>query len=452
MAEKEKKLEYKPQQKVQTPTYTGLSDDVIKTGEVYNSGSSEQTANTSSFQQTQQEGNTNSTTEVVFDPNAVRDLKGQKDVYADLLNKSHTINANDDSVLRKIGQMRRERERTLKDNLRRSAGREARKLKYNAWTNFLTSLGNIAGLGNAAPINIDNSRTVESFNRLQDMYDAAANLQNDPTLTWLDKENLSRIAAIEAYNAQAKQNDVSAENTLLSNAASRVGYKQQTEGNTRSSGTTVGGSSTHQVGVQSGIKMEGITPEGAAIKDAAKTGSNTGSNAKTVNLISNDPEAPLIGITDRDANTIISDLYTHMGSKNRESGLVRYQDKFGNIRGADIGKIADALEGKEVQYIDKDGNVISEKLSSGNIKSILLMATGNSGESAHLARQLASLIASADKEGVYYKYFSGEGYTPQFVPTPLTPSINPTDTTGNRNTNPTDTSGQGFNTSFEDLL
>lgn len=452
MAEKEKKLEYKPQQKVQTPTYTGLSDDVIKTGEEYSSGSSRQSASSSSFQSTEQSGSSDSRSKVTFDPNAVRDLKGQKDVFADLLNKSHTISADDDSVLRKIGQMRRERERTLKDNLRRSAGREARKLKYNAWTNFLTSLGNIAGLGNAVPIKTDNARTVESFNRLQDMYDAAANLQNDPTLTWLDKENLSRIAAIEAYNAQAKQNDVSAENALLSNAASRVGYEQQTTGNTSSSGATVGGSSSYQAGVQSGIKQEGLTPEGAAIKAAAKTGSNTGSNAKTVNLISNDPNAPLIGITDRDANTIISDLYTHMGSKNRESGLVRYQDKFGNTRGADIGKIADALEGKEVSYIDEHGEVQDVKLSSGNIKSILLMATGNSGESAHLARQLASLIASADKEGVYYKYFSGEGYAPQFVPTPLTPPINPTDTTGNRNTNPADTSGQGFGTSLEDLL
>ena len=389
MAEKEKKLEYKPQQKVQTPTYTGLSDDVTKTGEEYSSGSSRQSSNSSSFQATEQSGHSDSRSKVTFDPNAIKELNANKGVYGDLLAKSHTINADDDSVLRKIGQMRRERERTLKDNLRRSAGREARKLKYNAWTNFLTSLGNIAGLGNAAPIKIDNARTVESFNRLQDMYDAAANLQNDPTLTWLDKENLSRMAAIEAYNAQAKQNDVSAENALLSNAASRVGYEQQTTGDTRSSGTTVGGSSSYQAGVQSGIKQEGITPEGAAIK-AAKSGEEN-EYAVLIGGGAGVPASGLKGLSKAEALFMVTDALE-----------ARKANGVSNATGVDVSK----LLGDSIEYTHKGKK---KKYNTSNAKDIdLLLAAvmGNTGESQVAINAIASKLDKRDTEGVYYKYFN----------------------------------------------
>ena len=152
LEEERKRLGYKPVTQIKVPEIPALSDDVIKTGEKYSMGTTQQSSSSSSMQGTQSEGTSHNETAVRFDPNAINELKDNISVYDDLFSKSATINPEEDSVIKKLGQMRKRRESLLKENLQSSADRERKKLKYNAWTNFLTSLGNIAGMGKAAEI------------------------------------------------------------------------------------------------------------------------------------------------------------------------------------------------------------------------------------------------------------------------------------------------------------
>jgi hypothetical protein len=386
--EERKRLGYKPVAQIKVPEIPALSDDVIKTGEKYSMGTAQQSSSSSSMQGTQSEGTSHNETAVTFDPNAINELKNNISVYDNLFSKSATINPEEDNILKRIGQMRRDREDTIKRNLRNSAGREARKLKYNAWTNFLTSLGNIAGLGNATPIHIDNSRTIESFNRLQDIYDAADNLHNDPTLTWLDRENLARRAAIDAYNKQAEQRNIDIKNAAISNAANRVGYKQVSDSNTKQSGISVGQSSSAGRSVNEGIVQEGMPQDVLN----AKSGKGSGEYAVMIGGGKGIPAANLKGLTKAEALFMVTDVLDARKNGGKSSAT-----------GKDVGGL---LSGK-IEYEYKGEKKDYDLGSQEDIDLLMATILGNSGESQVAINTLASKFDKRDKDGIYFNYFNG---------------------------------------------
>lgn len=400
----------------------GLNEGTVPISEDYQANVSKQSNKQSSFNTSLNAGKSNTVSSASLNKDAISQVNPSD--YGNIIQKRGLIDASTDSILAEIGKMRENRLNTLKKNLQTSADRERRKLKFNAWANLLTSLGNIAGLGNATPVQTDNTRTLESFKRLQDIYDAADNIESDPTVSWLDRENLNRRAVIDSYNQQSEQNFINQMNQFASGLANAVGVNREQETTNEAASISQGGGQSYGAAINEGLKTSGLTEEGIAIQEGKN---RTGQNAHTVNLGGGVGAKKLVGITDRDANTILADLQANIDSG--KSSLVTYKDSTGNTVGADIKPLIDGLKGRTVQVrrhkVDEKGNklydndgkpvIVTEnvKLSTdSSIRNILMMALGDTGDSQFIARQLTSMIDNADRYGVYYQYFGTDGYRP----------------------------------------
>lgn len=404
----------------------GLNEGAVPISEDYHTNVSKQSNKQSSFNTSLSAGKSNTVSSASLNKDAISQVNPSD--YGNIIQKRSLIDASTDSILAEIGKMRENRLNTLKKNLQTSADRERRKLKFNAWTDLITSLGNIVGWGiggtSATPVQTDNRKTLESFKRLQDIYDAADNIESDPTVSWLDRENLNRRAVIDSYNQQSEQNFINQMNQFASGLANAVGVNREQETTNEAASISQGSGQSYGAAINEGLKTSGLTEEGAAIQEGKN---RTGQNAHTVNLGGGVGAKKLVGITDRDANSILADLQANIGSG--KSSLVRYEDEDGNRVSANIKPIIEGLKGRKIQVrshkkdengntiFDKDGKpvIVTEdvKLSTdASIRSILMMALGDTGDSQFIARQLTSMIDNADRDGVYYQYFGSGTYVP----------------------------------------
>lgn len=309
------------------------------------------------------------------------------------LSSSRTINADNDSVLKNIGSMRQERLNSLKSNLQKSADRERRKLRFNAWSDFLSSLGNIAGVGNNVVVRPDNTKTLESFKRMQDIYDAADNLHNNPTLTWLDRERLNRQAAIDAYNLQAAQNDINVRNQWELNKANRTAFETTSSNRAHQDSASNSRSDSGQTGYSKSVTKQGMTPIGISVKN--NSGKGSGEYAVMIGGGRGTPAANLKGLTKAEALFMVTDVLEARKNGGKSS-----------TTGKDVGGL---LSGK-IEYEYKGDKKEYDLGSSNDIDVLMATILGNSGESQVAINTLASKFDKKDKDGVYYNYFTGNDY------------------------------------------
>ena len=287
-----------------------------------------------------------------------------------------TINAQQDSVLRSIGKQRQDRLATLQNTLQSAADRERRMLKYSAWSDFLTSLGNVAGVGRAIPIQPDNTRTLESFKRMQDIYDAADSINEDPTLTWLDRERLNRQAVIEATNLQAKANDAALQNQFEMAMAKETGVKRTSKSSNESSSEGVNRGSSYDTNYSKSVKVEGLTTDGEEIE--------------ALKMSKDKPFTYWGQSSGRPADILIK------ADEAKTRAIVR--DVLGAERN---GYESTIMPGANIE-------AISKAIDEAGIKGLMIQIKENPESYDNSLADVASIIEKADTTGIYVKWLSGE--------------------------------------------
>lgn len=180
------------------------------------------------------------------------------------------------AAMQRAEQQRQRRGQTFLDE----GDRLRRKGRYLAWTDFLNSLGQIAGQGYAPVRPYDNSRTLKAFDDLDKMRLAAEQVKNDDSLNWIEKLSLQdRIQHNAREMAMAKQAETARNAALKYNAETTRRFAEKTmdrtkasEGSSQSDGTSVNqySSGTSRSGWSDSTRINYINPDYLSIKESAR--------------------------------------------------------------------------------------------------------------------------------------------------------------------------------------
>lgn len=208
-------------------------------------------------------------------------------------------------AMRRADEQRQRRAQTYLDE----GDRLRKKGRYLAWTDFLNSLGQIAGQGYAPVRPYDNSRTLKAFDDLDKMRLAAEQVKNDDSLNWIEKlrlqEQIQTAARDKAAQLQAQKinADIDKVNAKALNDAAKMSAVEVKDysGRRTTSGNSVTnyGSQTQRTGSSSSVSDTYYNPDYLTARAQASLANKAiriGGNRSFDTPISGDEAASIVSL------------------------------------------------------------------------------------------------------------------------------------------------------------